>query len=58
MTTMASQITCIRLFAQQVVEAYIKEYIKVPDTGGFPSQRANNAENVSIVWRHHEMLKW
>ena len=24
-----------------------------PVTGGFPSQRANNAENVSIWWRHH-----
>ena len=22
-------------------------------TGGFPSQRASNAENVSIRWRHH-----
>ena len=22
--------------------------------GGFPSQRASNAENVSIWWRHHE----
>ena len=25
-----------------------------PVTGGFPSQRASNAENVSIWWRHHE----
>ena len=24
-----------------------------PVTGGFPSQIANNAENVSIWWRHH-----
>ena len=24
-----------------------------PVTGGFPSQRASNAENVSIWWRHH-----
>ena len=24
-----------------------------PVTGGFPSQRASNAENVSICWRHH-----
>ena len=24
-------------------------------TGGFPSQRSNNAENVSIWWRHHEV---
>ena len=24
-----------------------------PGTGEFPSQRASNAENVSILWRHH-----
>ena len=24
-------------------------------TGGFPSQRASNAKNVSIWWRHHEI---
>ena len=24
-----------------------------PATGGFPAQRASNAENVSIWWRHH-----
>ena len=24
-----------------------------PVTGGFPSQRASNVENVSISWRHH-----
>ena len=26
-----------------------------PVTGEFPTQRANNAENVSIWWRHHEL---
>ena len=25
-----------------------------PGTGEFPSQKASNAENVSIWWRHHE----
>ena len=25
-----------------------------PTTGGFPAQRASNAENASIWWRHHE----
>ena len=25
-----------------------------PVTGGFPSQRASNSENVSIWWRHHD----
>ena len=24
-----------------------------PETGAFPAQRASNAENVSIWWRHH-----
>ena len=28
-----------------------------PVTGGFPPQRASNAENVHIWWRHHTMLK-
>ena len=27
-----------------------------PVTGEFPSQTANNAENVSIWWRHHGMI--
>ena len=27
-----------------------------PVTGKFPAQRASNAENVSIWWRHHELL--
>ena len=26
-----------------------------PVTGGFPSQRASNVENVSIWWRHHAL---
>ena len=27
-----------------------------PVTGEFPAQRASNAENVSIWWRHHEII--
>ena len=27
-----------------------------PVTGGFPSQRASNAENISTLWRHHEYI--
>ena len=27
-----------------------------PGTGEFPTQRASNAENVSIWWRHHEVF--
>ena len=29
-----------------------------PVAGGFPSQRASNAENVSIWWCHHVFNKW
>ena len=29
-----------------------------PVTGGFPSQRASNAESVSILWRHHATVGW
>ena len=28
-----------------------------PGTGEFPAQKASNAENVSIWWRHHIILK-
>ena len=53
------------LFTQPFVQAQIKENIKAPRhwplcggnspvTGEFPAQRASNAENVSIWWRHHE----
>ena len=30
---------------------------KSPATGEFPAQRANNAEYVSIWWRHH-VIAW
>ena len=52
-----------RLFTQPFFQAQIKENIKVcvtglcegnsPVTGEFPSQRASNAENVSIWWCHY-----
>ena len=29
-----------------------------PVTGGFPSQKASNAENVSIWWRNHESTRF
>ena len=29
-----------------------------PGTGEFPAQRASNAENISIGWRHHEFWHW
>ena len=28
-----------------------------PGTGEFPAQKASNAENVSIWWRHHDIQK-
>ena len=52
-----------RLFTQQFIQTQIKGNIKAPrhwplcgeftGTGEFPAQRASNAENVSIWWRHH-----
>ena len=63
---MTSQITGVSLFAQPFVQAQLKENIKVLHhwlhegnplvTGGFPSQRASNPENISISWRHHEIF--
>ena len=63
MTTMASQITRLTVVYSIVYRAQIKENIKAPrycplcgeftGTGEFPAQRASNAENVSIWWRHH-----
>ena len=51
-----------RLFTQLDIQAQIKENTKLrvtgrcavnsPVTGEFPAQRASNAENVSIWWRH------
>ena len=50
-----------RLFAQPSIQAQIKENMKAPRhwplcgefTGEFSAQMASNAENVSIIWRHH-----
>ena len=45
-----------RWLVQLFVKALIKGNIKAPRggfTGDFPTQRASNAENVSIWWRHH-----
>ena len=30
--------------------------VNSPETGEFPAQRASNAENVSIWWRHHGLF--
>ena len=62
MGAIASQITSLTLFTQPFIQTQIKE-IKLrvtglcagnsPGTCEFPAQMANNAENVSIWWRHH-----
>ena len=54
-----------RLFTERFIRTQIKENIKAPGhwplcgeftrTGEFPAQRARNAENVSIWWRHHDI---
>ena len=51
---------------KRLFKAQIKETSKIrvtglcvgksPGTGEFPAQRASNAENVSIRWRHHEYI--
>ena len=64
MGMMASQITSLTIAYSTVIQAQIKENIKAlrhwplcwefTGTGEFPAQRASNAENVSIWWRHRE----
>ena len=64
MSSMALKSSASRLFAQQFVQAQVKETPKLRVTGlcegnslvtgEFPAQRASNAENVSIWWRHHD----
>ena len=52
------------MFTQTFIQTQIKENIKAPRhwplcgefTGEFPTQRASNAEIVTIWWRHH--VKW
>ena len=65
MGTMASQITSLTTVYSTVYSGRDKKKTsklrvtglcvgKSPMTGEFPAQRASNAENVSIWWRHHE----
>ena len=63
MGTIASQITSPTIVYFIVYSGAGKENIKAPrhwplckefpGTGEFPAQMASNAENVSILWRHH-----
>ena len=70
MSTIASQITSVDILYSTFVQAQIKENIKAPRhvtglcvgnspvTGEFPAQKASNAKNVSIWWRHHGGWNW
>ena len=65
MNAMASRITSLTIggVTQPFIQAQMKENIKAPRhwplwgespvAGEFSAQRASNAENVSIWWRHH-----
>ena len=64
MDATASHITDVSIIYWIVVQAQIKENIKAPRhwpleggnsplTNEFAAQRANNAENAFIWWRHH-----
>ena len=60
---MVSQITGASIACSTVCRSKKTSMLRVtglyegnpPVTGGFPSQRASNAENVSIWWRHHDL---
>ena len=67
MVAMASQITSLTIVYSTVYSGAgerKKSKLRVtgfcegnsPATGEFPAQRASNAENVSISWRHHAVL--
>ena len=67
MNAMASQITGVSIVRSTVCSGADKKKTSKrrvtglcegnpPVTGGFPSQRASNAENVSIWWRHHVII--
>ena len=44
------------MLLNRLFKAQIKENIQRTRTGEFPAQKASNAENVSIWWRHHERI--
>ena len=68
MSTVASQITSLMIVYSTVYSGADQRKHQSstglhernsPVTGKFPSQRASNAENVSIWWRHHAfILHW
>ena len=68
MTTVGLKSLASRLFTQSFIQAQIKKTIKAPrhwplcgeftGTGEFPAQKASNAENGSIWWRHHDQFSF
>ena len=70
MSVMASQITSLTIVYLTVYSGADEKTSKLrvtglcvgntPMTGEFPAQKASNAENVSIWWRHHDIprTKW
>ena len=54
MTTMAYQITSLTVVYSIVYSGADQRKHQSSGTGEFPLQRASNAENVSIWWRHPE----
>ena len=61
MGAMASQIISVSIVCLTVCSsAHQRKHqssVSLAFVRGFPSQRASNAENVSICWRHHGMAK-
>ena len=66
MSAMASQITGLLIvYSKRLFMCRLKKTSKLhvtglcvgnsPVTGEFPTQRANNTENYSISWRHHDI---
>ena len=57
MTTMASQITSFTVVYSTVYSDADQRKHQSSASLAFPTQRASNAENVSIWWRHHVVPK-
>ena len=56
MSAMASQLTGILAVYSTVSSgAHHRRSTSLACVGGFPSQKANNADNASIWWRRHEI---
>ena len=60
MCTMASQITSVSIVHSTVCPGtdQRKHQRSASLTGEFPAQKASNAENVSIWWRHHGLTQY